>query len=597
MIYAFLFYWMILSGMPVHIESIKLKSGTEDSIPTFETIDTELQFKQSYWAEVKMEIRTSGDYFIVGGKKYLRSMVFYNDRGEKLSTGNFVRVELDSGTQKVFIFYPFLDPKEDGGVALSVLPSARYLEQEAPSQMVKTGFLVIVFFLFVLSLAFYIVVRGTEIIYLEYALYLFSVYYFFAYQYGFFGYYFDWVNYIHPSLVWITSASITITYTLFIQSFLHLKEKDLLLWKVLNGGIGFVFFVVIVESISFAIGYDIQHSIFFTFFSLVVQMCFMLYSLSRIYKLKSTLSRIALLGASILVSTTLFGQLASTLKLVDQTNYFVMGALTMEIFIFNVGIGIRMALTNKQREKTQSLLIDQMRVNEQIQSDQKDQLEIAVAQRTEELAEKNEQNEMLLAEIHHRVKNNLQTISSFLSIQQRKLKDQSSKQAIKDSKNRVIAMGLIHEHLYKNASYAEINFASYLEELVKNLVNISSKPDEEVDLNFSIPPVQMEVENAILLGLIVNELISNCIKHAFPHVEHPKLSIDMSQREQHTVLRVWDNGSGKVDDLGKSDSFGWKIVNALVDRLKASIQFGHNEGFVVEIHLDSGYFKTNQDMV
>lgn len=593
MIYAFLFSLMMLVDTPAFVESIELQEGIEDSMPIFNSDSTTINVRGSYWAKVNIQVLEEGDYIVSGGKKYLRAMTFYDASRSRLTTGNHTEIKLEPGSSSIYIYYPFLDSKEENGVSISIVPSAEYYERETPNQMVKTGFLVIVFFLFVLSLAFYIIVRRKELIYLEYALYLFSVFYFFAYQYGFLGYYFNWVNHIHPSLIWITSASITVTYIAFIQSFLHLKMTDPVLQKVLNYGMGFVAFIVLVESVSFIFYFDVQHSIYFTSFSLIVQLSAMSFCLYRIYKIKSVLSKIALFGAAILVSTTLFGQLASTLKLVDQTNYFVMAALTMEIFIFNVGIGIRMALTNKEREKAQSLLIDQMRVTEQIQKDQKEKLEVAVSERTEELAEKNKQNEMLLAEIHHRVKNNLQTISSFLSIQQRKLKDQSSKQAITDSKNRVIAMGLIHEHLYKNASYAEIDFASYLKELVQNLVNISTAPDQKIELSLNIPKLQLEVENAILLGLIVNELVNNCLKHAFTDVSEPKLTISFITSNQQTILSVKDNGVGKVEDLKSSDSFGWKIIQALGERLKAKIEVGQREGLQVEIKLDPEYVKTD----
>ncbi len=437
-----------------------------------------------------------------------------------------------------------------------------------------------------MSLAFYFVGQRTEIIYLEYALYLFSVYYFFAYQYGFFGYYFEWVNHIHPLVVWISSASITITYTIFMQSFLHLKKTDPLLMKVLNYGIGFVFFIVLSESISYWLEFDVQHAVYFSGFSLSVQLGTMIFCLYRIYRLKSTLSRIALLGASILVTTTLFGQLASTLKLVDQTNYFVMAALTLEIFIFNIGIGIRMVLMNKERAKTQYKLIDQMKINEKIQKDQQEQLEIAVEQRTVELAQRNEQNELLLSEIHHRVKNNLQTISSLLSIQQRKLSDNTTKQVIADSRSRVIAMGLIHEHLYKNASYAEINFANYLKELVQNLVQTYSAHTQSIDLNISVDDMRLDVEKAIHLGLIINELINNSIKHAFGGVEHPKLAVAFVRSGEKVVLSVKDNGEEPVGDLDLSASFGWKIVGSLCQKLQAVLEVSQSDGLIVQIKLD-----------
>lgn len=579
-----LFFGLLIS-IETEIISLEICQGTKSEWPVFDNKLTNYNLQDPHWAKVQLNCSSSGKYILKGGKNYLTDMTYFDSNRNRLGHGNSVELVLSPGLHDVYVYYPFLDPKEEDGVAISILPADVFYQQSVVDRMVLTGFLVVVLFLFFLGIAFYLAGRRTEVIYLEYALYLFSVFCFFGYQSGFLGERIEWVSQLHPLIVWISSAFITITYVAFIQSFLHLKQEDPLVYRVLNYGIGFVIFIVVSESIAFYFEYDLQHAVWFSAFSLILQLASMLFCLYRIYRMQTMLSRIALLGASVLVATTLFGQLASSLKLVDQTNYFVMGALILEIFIFNIGIGIRMVLMNKEKAKAQYALIEQMRINQRIQQGQQEQLELAVKNRTEELAERNEQNEMLLAEIHHRVKNNLQTISSLLSIQQRKLTDETGRQVIADSKSRVIAMGLIHEHLYKNAAYAEIDFSNYLEELVRNLANTYTTSGEAIALDIHLPSLKLGVENAILLGLIVNELVNNSIKHAFAGVDHPVLHIKARKEREDSILCIGDNGVSQVGDLSMSDSFGWKIINSLSKKLRARLEVSKSEGLHVELHM------------
>ena len=146
MIYTLIFSLGMLVGTPASIESILLVEGQEESIPSFAEVETTFKFRQSYWVKVNIQVNQNGEYVLSGGKKYLRAMTFYDESGMKLTSGNHVKIGLSTGSQTIYIFYPFLDPKEDHGVAISLVPSAIFFEKETASQMVKTGFLVIVFF-------------------------------------------------------------------------------------------------------------------------------------------------------------------------------------------------------------------------------------------------------------------------------------------------------------------------------------------------------------------------------------------------------------------------------------------------------------------
>ena len=219
-------------------------------------------------------------------------------------------------------------------MTISIHSPNQYYASIVSSKAIETSFILLVMFLFFMSMAFYLVSRRRHGIYLNYAIYLFTVLYFFAYQFGFLSMIMPWVSEIDPSLMWISSASITMTYILFAMSFLSTRKTDLTLHHVFYYGNWFVAFVVTAESISYLIDGDIQHSIFFTVFTISVQSALMITIIYRVLKMRTMLSTIFIFGAAILMMTTLTGQLASTFKLVEQTNNLIMLGLSLEIFIF-----------------------------------------------------------------------------------------------------------------------------------------------------------------------------------------------------------------------------------------------------------------------
>ena len=204
-----------------------------------------------------------------------------------------------------------------------------------------------------------------------------------------------------------------------------------------------------------------------------------------------------------------------------------------------------------------------------------------IASQNKELTTSNKEKELLLGEIHHRVKNNLQTISSLLSIQQRKLKDKESIKVLEDSKNRVTAMGLIHQHLYQNASFSEIDFESYTKELVRVLIRTNACC--EIEVKSSIPPIEIDIDNAIFFGLIINELAINSIKHAYEGVKHPLLEISIFELNNQTILEVKDNGRKKDIDFEEPNSFGWKMVNTICNKLEGRIEVNNLDGLSVKL--------------
>ncbi len=193
------------------------------------------------------------------------------------------------------------------------------------------------------------------------------------------------------------------------------------------------------------------------------------------------------------------------------------------------------------------------------------------------LAKREEEKSLLLKELHHRVKNNLQIVSSLLYLQSIAAKDHSAKNAFKEGQNRVDAMAMIHKYLYTSEELTQVNIHKYLSRLVESIAYSYSFTPKNIDLKFNIAQEPLDVDIAIPLGLIANELVSNAFKHAFVEVERPKLSINL-RMDGNLVLEVADNGAGVPKDVNYENTFGMELIQSLEKQLGAKLEYHFQKG-------------------
>lgn len=185
------------------------------------------------------------------------------------------------------------------------------------------------------------------------------------------------------------------------------------------------------------------------------------------------------------------------------------------------------------------------------------------------------EKEILIKEIHHRVKNNLQVVSSLIELQILSLNDEQSINALRDSQNRIRTMALIHEALYRSEDFTRIEVSSYIEKLAHSLFETNSISGERIRLNLVLDPIFLEIETGIHCGLIVTELLTNVFKHAFPGDRTGDVTIAFHVDGPDYTLTFSDNGVGIPHDidLAESDSLGLKLVNLMVtDQLEGIIE-------------------------
>ena len=197
------------------------------------------------------------------------------------------------------------------------------------------------------------------------------------------------------------------------------------------------------------------------------------------------------------------------------------------------------------------------------------------------------EKEVLLKEIHHRVKNNLQIISSLLNLQTEYVKDTQAHQMFRESQNRVRSMALIHETLYRSEDLAKIDISEYIHSLVQNLFRSFRANQATIKLSVQVENVFLNINTAIPCGLIINELVSNSLKHAFPVQDigktdrSNKIKISLKKiNKRQMELMVADNGISLPGDFDpkKTNTLGLELVNTLTEQLNGSVRIDLNEG-------------------
>ncbi len=184
------------------------------------------------------------------------------------------------------------------------------------------------------------------------------------------------------------------------------------------------------------------------------------------------------------------------------------------------------------------------------------------------------EKDSLLKEIHHRVKNNLQMVSSLLSLQTKNTRSKAAIEALEEGKSRVKAMALIHQKLYQNEDLSVIEMQGYIESLVNSVQSVFKKGGHNININIDAEGVELDIDRAIPFGLILNELVSNSFKYAFPEEhENAKIYIHLSKNGQHGFFEYSDNGVGLPEDSEEraNSSMGIRLINRLVNQLQSKL--------------------------
>jgi two-component sensor histidine kinase len=201
-------------------------------------------------------------------------------------------------------------------------------------------------------------------------------------------------------------------------------------------------------------------------------------------------------------------------------------------------------------------------------------------QKEQALRKSLEEKDVLLREVHHRVKNNMAVISALLNMQSAYIKNPEDLEMLKESQGRIMAMALVHEKIYKTESFVEIDVEEYLHSLAES-IRSSLAGGSKVDVKYDVENVSMSIDFLIPCGLIVNELLTNSFKHAFNGTGRPEIRIKLELIDNKDIrLSISDNGAGLPDgfDVNQTTGLGLKLVTALCKQIMGTLEYKSDHG-------------------
>ncbi len=206
------------------------------------------------------------------------------------------------------------------------------------------------------------------------------------------------------------------------------------------------------------------------------------------------------------------------------------------------------------------------------------------------------ENEILLKEIQHRVKNNFQVMLSLLSLQARHIQDPQYQDIFRVSQNRIKTLALVYEKLYYSKDFSSINFSEYVQQLIKNIVYVYSVNPLKISIKLNIETLFLELDQAVPCGLIINELVSNSIKFAFPEDRSGEITVDLSQKGNNLELKVTDNGIGiPINiDYKSTETLGLQLVMTLTAQMDGLINYDGSNGSAFSIVIPMGTGEVNE---
>ena len=243
---------------------------------------------------------------------------------------------------------------------------------------------------------------------------------------------------------------------------------------------------------------------------------------------------------------------------------------------------VDMGILNKDelKKEVKAHTIALLKVNKELETEisERKKAELLIMQSLRE-------KDILLKEIHHRVKNNLQVISSLVNLQSKNLSDKIMKNAFLEIQNRIKSMSLLHENLYQSSNMSEIDIKNYIEKITNDLLMSYGLNSEKIKINIKSENFSIPVDIGSHCGLIINEIVSNSIKHAFPKNGNGKINIKIEHENENLMLYISDNGIGlpKNFDINKTKTLGIQLLKSFVDQLNGNLEISSNNGTYYKI--------------
>ncbi|HRZ25499.1 MAG TPA: histidine kinase dimerization/phosphoacceptor domain -containing protein [Spirochaetota bacterium] len=240
-----------------------------------------------------------------------------------------------------------------------------------------------------------------------------------------------------------------------------------------------------------------------------------------------------------------------------------------------------LAATNEELESTNEELTA---TNEEYEAQNEELIKSQEVIR-ESLEEKN----VLIKEVHHRVKNNMQIISSLLNMQSENVDDSLIKKPLNDAVSRIRSIALIHEKLYKAENFSRIDMSTYIADLLEENILLCSRPDQEIQVSTKLEPITLSINQAVPCGILINEIITNSIKHGCVDETGCRIVVEMHALDNMATITISDSGPGlehDIQDYSGANTMGIQLINALVSQLNAEISVSAENGTTFTIRFN-----------
>jgi two-component sensor histidine kinase len=544
--------------------------------------------RHSFLLHIKNNAVDSAHYSLQFGNRYVNAYHVINhsvDGEDTLSIStlqNTIPIHFASGEEKHVSFeLKELDRLNPNKVSVHLIAAKELVNEDHQLAVTQSFFLGLFAFLTLFNLTIFFVTQWK--VYIKYTVYIFSALLYFLYYYGFLQEAFPAVKNISINLVSTWYYLVYIFYFLFLNEFGQYKKYSPWAYKLLNIGIINKCIQLIYETILNPLGVEFIYSSLYKNIILVAEIALMIFIIYFILKNKNVRGKIVIVASLMLIIGAILGQLDF-----DSTTrgIFIQLGITAELLTFSVGLGYLTKEFYTGQQKAQVALIDELQRNQKMQESISEKLEKIVLKRTEDLEKRNNENEMLLTEVHHRVKNNLQIISSLINLKARNASSESS-ETLLHLNGRIFSLGLIHEKLYQKQNFQNIQLDEYLMDVSRHVISSFEENVDSVSLRMNGKlKEEIDVERALTCGLITNELITNAVKYAFtPDQSDREILISIEQHNNIIGIQVSDNGKNEkpVSDSFK-ESFGLRFVDQLVtSKLNGHWDINVENGFHVTI--------------
>lgn len=495
--------------------------------------------------------------------EYIQEGLYYINKNRKTINPTFT-IELEKNESKTY-YIQASSYITTLIVKLNLWDSTSFFNHEMKYQAILAFFFGAMIILALYNLFIYFITRDNS--YLFYVIYIFGIV---IHQLMYRGianiYILDtlWVENIIMYASLITGLPV-LALALFTRSFLQTNQYPKL-HKILN--IYLIAFPFILSVFLFTDMFNKYRNIF----SVLLLIFLISITIYATFK-KNRQAYFVLFGWAMFFTVGIFMYLSSVgfFNIYSSFPYYIEVALSIEALVFSIALADRIKQLQLDKENANQKLITQ-------QENEKNRLEIKVEEKTHDLKTALDEKGLLLKELNHRVKNNMQTIVSLIRLQSDEIEDEQVQDLFITIQNRINAMSHLHELLYKQDNISNVNAYEYFELLIEEVQYSYNTP---VQIKFDIK-TQLKIEQAIYCGLILNELISNSFKYAFPRNEG-KIFINLEKQNHTFILTVKDNGIGYDQNI-PSNSLGLVLVETLAtQQLKGNIDIKADDGVTVKI--------------